>query len=252
MMLQFVERLAFLLITNEVEAKMNSELKRNKKYRAAFAGINSSEKQEFKNSKCIMGISVGQQYHEGGKFLSTINTVNKNFNYCNILIADTLQKHTMAIDQQDKDERELYTLSKKAGDDWLERNMPYISTMNIPCIISRWDEWLENDRYQYYHTQVYKLYNNDSMYKEAVNQTAYQFLLKKDAPLIKDQKLAFNLCIQYLLEEAAVACIYTELDYKFTVYPSKGNLAVIIAPGKLIQNEIASKAKFVTLRIKEA
>lgn len=229
---------------------MNNELNQNKKYRAQFVGgVSELEKQEFKNSKCIIGISVGQQYHEAGKLQATLNTVNKNFNSCNILIADTLQRHSMGIDHQDKNERELYTLSKKAGDDWLERSMPYISTMNIPYTISRWDEWLANDRYQYYYTQVCELYDNDDIYKNAVNQIVHQFLLKRDASIIKNQNLSFNLCLKYLLEEAAVGCVYVEFGYKFTVYPSKSNLAMTIPNNKLLQTENFS---WRALRIKEA
>ena len=199
-----------------------------------------------------MGISVGQQYHEDGKFQSTINTVNKHFSYCNVLVADTLQKHTMNIIKHDKNKEELYVLSKQAGDDWLERNMQYISTLTIPYTISRWDEWLGNDRYQYYYAKVYELYNNYNAYKNGVDQTAQQFILKRDPALIKNQDSAFNLCLKYLLEEAVVACIYKELGYRFTVYPSKGNSAVITAAEKLVPNEVGFITKFITLRIKQA
>ncbi len=142
--------------------EINIELDQYKKYKAYFVGINDQQKKEFKNSKCVMIISVGQKYHEMGEFYAAIALVNKHFGYCNILVCDTLQRHTMNISQQEVSEDELYVLSKTAGDKWIERNMQYISTLTIPYTISRWDAWIENDRYQHYHEQVYELYNNDN------------------------------------------------------------------------------------------
>ena len=84
----------------------------------------------------------------------------------------------MRIEQQDKSEDELYVTAKHAGEQWIKRNMKYISTLTIPYTISRWDEWVTKGNYQDYHQKVCKLYNETS-YKDTVNQIAHEFLLRR-------------------------------------------------------------------------
>ncbi len=234
-----------------IEQEVSKEPEQDKLYKANFTNTDEKERKEFKNSKCILGISVGQKYHENGKFHASVRLVNKHFSYCNILVADTLQRYTMNIEQQDIDEKEIYILSKKAGDAWIERNMKYISELTIPYVVSRWDEWLADDRYQYYSKQVSELYNNDAVYKDAVETIARDFLLKRDSSNIKNQKLAFDLCLKYLLEESAVACLWVECGHKFDVYPSGANLVMIMAVHKLVPKEISAGSKSLQFKTKK-
>jgi len=147
------------------EQEINRALNCYKKYKAYFVGVDDQQKKEFKDAKCVLLISVGQQYHEGEKFNSSIKLVNKHFSFCNILVGDTLQRHTLRINHPDISVSDSYYLAKNSGEMWIERNMQYISTLTIPHKISRWDEWLKQDKYQYYSNKVSELYNNDSKYK---------------------------------------------------------------------------------------
>ncbi len=220
--------------------EQNHKLDQGKRYKAYFAGVDEQQKKEFKNSRCIMGISVGQPYHESGKFIATTNLVDKHFSFCNILVGDTLQRHSLQIDHQDKSEEEIYALAKKAGDDWIERNMPTISTLTTPYIISRWDDWIQHEQFEYYHNRVYDLYNNYTAYKNTVDQIAFDFLQRRSKSDLKNPQIVFDLCIKYLLEESAVSCLWACTGYKFDVYPSGSNLAMIVARNKLVCNTIGS------------
>ena len=84
----------------------------------------------FKNSACVLTISVGQKNHESHKLHAAIDAVNKSFNSCIIMLCDTLQRHTLKI-QSDKDENQLYGESLIAGDDWLTRNNLFLSKLTI-------------------------------------------------------------------------------------------------------------------------
>ena len=124
------------------EQEINRALNCYKKYKAYFVGVDDQQKKEFKDAKCVLLISVGQQYHEGEKFNSSIKLVNKHFSFCNILVGDTLQRHTLRINHPDISVSDSYYLAKNSGEMWIERNMQYISTLTIPHKISRWDEWI--------------------------------------------------------------------------------------------------------------
>ena len=45
-------------------------------------------KRRFNKSKCLLTISVGQEMHEGEKFLSTIALVDRCFDACVMLVDD--------------------------------------------------------------------------------------------------------------------------------------------------------------------
>ena len=216
-----------------------------------FVGVDDHQKKEFKDSKCVMIISVGQKYHEDGELHAAIKLINKHFGYCNVLVCDTLQRNSMRIEQQDKSEDELYVLAKNVGEQWIERNMKYITTFTIPYVISRWDDWITQSNYQYYHQGVYKLYSDDTSYRDTVDQIAHEFLLRRNGLNIVNQKSDFDSCIKYLLEESAVACLWVEAGYKFDVYPTRSNMAMITAYKKLAQDKVDFEAKSLMLNIKK-
>lgn len=221
----------------------NSDI--DKEFTSRFVGVNKETRQEFKNTGCLLIISVGQLYHEGEKFKAAIKLVNKSFAFCDILVSDTLQKYTIYLDNKDKNEDELYILAKKAGDDWIERNMQYISTLTIPYHISRWDEWLVKDKYNFYHEKVRELYNSNITYKNLVDEVAYDFLSRRNYLNDKDEQSAFDSSLKYLLEESAVTCLFEGL-YKFCVYPS--DLHMISTCNKLIHGNNA-QSKMINYRV---
>lgn len=214
-------------------------------YTARFVGVHKEIRREFKNAGCLLVISVGQLYHEREKFDAAIKLVNKNFAFCDILVSDTLQQHTLHIDNRDKSEDELYILAKEAGSAWIERNMQYISTLTIPYKISRWDEWLKEDKYKHYYEKVCELYNNNIVYKDMVHKVAHEFLARRDDLNIEDKQAAFNLSIKYLLEESAVSCLF-EGKYKFCMYPS--DLYMITACTRLINGNNA-QSRMINFRV---
>jgi signal transduction histidine kinase len=230
------------------EQEKGDETNKNKRYKAYFVGTSDQQKKEFKNSKCVMIISVGQKYHENGELQAAVSLIDRHFGYCNILVCDTLQRHSLAI-EQNKSEEELAVLARNAGDKWIKRNMQYISTLTIPYEISRWDDWINKDRYRDYHEKVLKLYNSDDIYKKVVEQIAQEFLSRRNN--IKNYNLALDLCIKFLLEESAVACLWVESGYKYDVYPTRSNLAMIMAYNKLVQNEVDFGASSLRLNIKK-
>lgn len=217
------------------EQEIDKELNCHKKYKAYFVGVDDQQKKEFKDAKCALLISVGQKYHEGEKFNASIKLANKHFSFCNILVGDTLQRHTLRINNPNISASDSYELVKNLGEMWIERNMQYISTLTIPYKISRWDEWLKQDKYQHYSNKVFELYNNDSNYKNIIEDIAHSFLSRHNYFNARDRQIAFDLSIQYLLEESAVACLWAEDDYKFDLYPS--DLSTITAYTKLVSSK---------------
>jgi len=188
-----------------------------------------SFKEIFKKTQCLLTISVGQEVHEREKFEATIALVNSAFDSCIMLIDDSLQRHTMALDTA-KDADFFYELSIKEGDDWLKRNEKYYSKLSILKKIIRWNVWLQHPLYLECGDNIRKLIQNDSNYKDTFDSTINEFLRRyyqrkvNNEPANPEQD--YSLCLNYLIEECTAMCLWPELNCQFEVYPSQRNLAM--------------------------
>lgn len=197
--------------------------------KAIFKAVVASDKIQFKQSRCLMTISVGQQTHEGERFSSTIDLINASFHSCVILIDDSLQRHTMAL-SQGKDADAFYQTSIEEGNLWLKRNEKYLSKLSIPTKIMRWDHWLKHTHFSAQQDKIKALLEEDEEYREAFNISVNTFLDKylarsvdiDDFGIDRARKLSFD----FVLEECAALTLWFELQCQFEVYPNGHNQAI--------------------------
>lgn len=191
-----------------------------------FRYVEENDKAKFSGSQCLLTISVGQEVHEGEKFASTIDLVNASFDSCIMLIDDSLQRHTMAINTT-KDAAFFYDISIKEGDLWLIRNETYYSKLTILKKIIRWNTWLTHSHYKDKQNEITALIQNDVSYKENFENTITEFLKRYYERLQEtdffDMAKARQLCFDYLLEECTALCLWPEMNCQFEVYPSRRN-----------------------------
>lgn len=187
------------------------------------------EKSKFKQSRCLLTISVGQEVHEKEHFERTVELVNVSFDSCIMLIDDSLQRHTMAL-ASERDADSFYQRSIEAGNQWLERNAVYYERLEILDKVIRWDHWLMHSDFQAQQDKIKSLISSNHSYKIAFINTVDAFL-NRYFRRIKD-KTKFNLegaqqfCLNYLIEECTALCLWPELACHFEVYPSRRNLAM--------------------------
>ena len=62
---------------------------------------------------CLLGVSVGQAYHEGEKFSAAIDLLNQTFSQCLILVCDSLQRHTLMLEHRAMSEEEAYQMPRR-------------------------------------------------------------------------------------------------------------------------------------------
>ncbi len=194
-------------------------------------------KSQFSTSKCVLPISVGQEYHEGEKFKATIKLVNDHFNECLIIVCDSLQRHTIPLYTHEVNELP-YNQALKAGDGWLKNSQSYLDQLRINYKIMRWDDWLNHKNYSYNKKIIETLYMNDERFNFAVNSTVEYFTERfraKNPDAIVDDKEAFNLCLNYIKEECSVMPLWEEEKVNFELYPSKQNNALSLAREYLVK-----------------
>lgn len=222
--------------------------------RASFKDCSIADRKNFINSTCIIPISVGQKVHEGEKFIRTINLINKSFKDATLLVDDSIQRYTLAIDSGRNAQQE-YEVALLYGEQWLERNIQYIEKMTIPYKIMRWDNFKNSDSYADKLNKIENLYTTDTQYRDEINNTIKEFLNrymenKRDLNQIEYNR-ASRLCLDYLKEECACMCIWAEHNYNFEVYPTGRNHAMNITHEKLIKPQSPNLLKSVSIRFKK-
>ncbi|MFC3909241.1 hypothetical protein ACFORL_09170 [Legionella dresdenensis] len=211
-----------------------------------------ADRKLFSQSNCIMPISVGQDIHEGKKFAAVIKLVNASFKECTILVDDSVQHHTMQIDNPASKEI-LYHQALEEGDRWLERNEAIFRELTIPYKILRWDDWLARADFSDSYDRVLNLYHKNADYQAQLHSNIDEFLaryLRMRGTQVEYDR-AFNLCLGYLLEECAVMCLWPKNGYHFEVYPSGRNKAMHATYEYLIKPEYGDYLKSVALRFKK-
>ncbi len=199
------------------------------KPKAVFRYINEETKKKFKHSCALLTISVGQQTHEGNVFKATMELVNNSFASCVILVDDSLQRHTMALNET-KDADFFYDLSIKEGQRWLERNKKFYNLLDIPKQIMHWNRWLDHPAFTQKQDEIIKLIDADPTYSAAFDESINEFLDKYCARLANpenfDRKRAYKLSLDFVIEECSALCLWPELECHFEVYPNSHNMAI--------------------------
>ena len=202
----------------------------------------------FPQSTCIVPISLGQPYHEGEPFKAIMQLVNKHFKACTLIVADTLQRHTLSLYQGDLSEEALFQLALKNGEEWLMRNKEIISSMTIPCQITRWEEWRQNPEFLDKLRIVEQLHRENTGFKDALYITAQTFVdrFKKHATDLNLEK-AFNQSIKYIKEECACNFLFIKKLFAFILYPKACSKAFAFFDEKLLKLQCPSTLKRVMI-----
>lgn len=85
-------------------------------------------------------ISVGQPYHEGDKLRAALQWAAPRFGRTVILCNDTLQRFNLQFEQEISGPA-AFALARRAGDEWLYRNLPAIAATLPAYEIYRWEAW---------------------------------------------------------------------------------------------------------------
>lgn len=221
--------------------------------KASFKGNPPEERKEFPSASCLLPISVGQPIHEGDKFAATLKLINSSFKQCTILVDDSVQRHTMGI-INDLEPEALYRRALDEGTHWLSRNDYVINQLSIPYEIKRWDDWFNSIHFFASYERVKAHYETNTDYKKAIDANINEFLTRylKNHPDISVNDLrAQQLCLDYLLEECAVMCLWPQGKYDFEVYPSGRNQAMAATFEHLIKPITPHYLRAVALRFKK-
>lgn len=220
--------------------------------KASFINCSEEMKIKFKESSCLLLISVGQQTHEDEKFLVTLKLVNKHFKNCTIQVGDSIQRHTMALIRGGT-ASDMYEQSLIDGELWIERNIKYIEQLTIPYNIIRWNKWLLHKDYQKYLLQVNELYESDTSFRATFYESSNQFIERRSKRIKgyfdKEEALAHS--VNHVKEECVCLCLWVKEGYNYEMYPTKRNKAMDATYEKLILPNIETPLEPIGYRFKK-
>ena len=142
--------------------------------------------------ECTVGtllISVGQPYHEGEKFASTVEWAARHFECLHVLIADTLQRHNGAGNDGED------------GLGWYTRNKAALDDCGKPVTVSYWEEWRKKPEYPATEEQFRAAARPGSVLADALRHDAEAFVVRQ---LRSGAKGSIEQSTCYLIEELAV------------------------------------------------
>lgn len=202
---------------------------------------NIESETNIQTSTCVLPISVGQEYHEQNTLEETLKLIrNASFLNCIIVIADTLQRHNFLIDLYDDrstfSEPDLKTqaqnMAKKAGDEWLQRNQPYIDQhlSDVNYQILRWDECIAYPNFNQTLSLLDNYYQDrrsdfSRSVKKICGQRVSHYIKhgKIDPTNNIDISQVSSLIKDYICEEGAIMLEWSKLGYEYMAYPSNHN-----------------------------
>lgn len=173
----------------------------------------------FKTARLL--VSVGQEYHEGAKLLAAINWCAKRFGHVEILVGDTLQRHSFSLNDG-MDPAEAFEKSRIAGDDWLARNAALIAS--LPSVsITRWEAWRVNSAFRPRLLQIMAAYEDLAEFRDAVDEAAMGYCARKsridDLQDAGYRKKTLDLSYQYIFEELAIYSLIADGEPVIDIYP---------------------------------
>lgn len=216
------------------------------------ASVNQTqfEPLDFQEAHCCLAISVGQPYHEETRLDTAINLIDENFSRCTISLGDTLQRHNMLDPENPNFDH--YTAAKKAGDEWLERNLEKIKRLSIPYEIKRWDEWLKQDSFLTQLALLKATYHNDETFRQGFEITVSIFvdrLRKRNSNLNIEQAQANSRA--FLFEECAIIMLmWQKENFNYIAYPGEMIDALRVTRDKFVEPYDNNLLKWLPLKFK--
>jgi len=205
----------------------------------------------FRGKRVALFVSVGQAYHEKGKFLATIKLLNKYpFASCDIMMADTLQRYNH-LEKLTPDTALLYT--RKLGDLWLKRNAIALDNLQIPHTINRWDSLLNHEKYSDLREKIDTEYHRNSEYKNLIHENAHMYIerLKAMNPSVEVEQILSN-ALQYLIEEFPIVMpLWAQMGYDFIVYPKPMTPGMRKTCQLFVEKQYENKCQWLFLRFKK-
>lgn len=237
-----------------------------KEQKQKINGLEPIWKSQSNTNSLIIAVSVGGEHFEGkslSTLVETINTLSEKVTHCKVAVGDTLQRYNYQLNGK-VSAVNAFSMSKKAGDEWIARNDATLKKLKISYHITRWDEWLNDSRYEDASTEVSTLFDKDPEFKKAIECSIHTFssrFRKRHEELgfgadVIDPEALEQSCRAYLLEECAIIMKLWPINKvnhcEFLLYPGKMTKALAYSYEKFVVEKNLFKWNKFTIKEKNS
>lgn len=188
-------------------------------------------------------ISVGQEYHEGGKLRAVVDWINRNPTIAavHVSVNDALQRHNYYAAGFDKTQADAIALSEGAL--WLARNEDVLfGVRNCQLSITRWREWYEGAAYHEARKALDEFARENADFMAEVEKDAAMLAARKTQRGESVPPTLTQHSKNYLLEELAVFAVQTRQLPAAEVYPGSNLRSAAWLVGRSLPEAIAPLA----------
>lgn len=195
---------------------IESEFSSDKQYKVSIRNITpKEERQNLKNyKKCFLGLSLGNENFKGNRLKAILSYIDRNFDECNVLLADYIYRNTLQI-QENILETAALKKALKEGSEVEKELLKLTSGKKAKFIITKCSNLLKENTYYKYLNEFKFLYSNNIHFRTSVLDFSEKFLKRNQFITKKDRDLSKN----YLIEELAFAACIIEKGYSILFYP---------------------------------
>ena len=214
------------------------KIEKKRLLKCRFKGL--LDKDNFRNKHALLTISIGQDNRNSSRLEAMLNLALSHFEHCTIALHDTLQRHTMAM-QANGMSIDFYEKAKLLGDQWLSANQYLYDKHKDNITIIRWDDWLCSPNYLKYKDIIFTEFNNNSSYKKSMLSSISAYLDRYEKRVTNKELFnrlyAEKLCLDYLIEECAVLCLWPTTGCQYEIYDGNHNEAMKSTLKKFVNND---------------
>lgn len=222
--------------------------------KAYFAKV-TGRKLDLYNKKIVLPISVGQPYHEGESFSTTIQLLNSYpLKHCDVIVADCLQRHSLQLYNPSLTAESAYNKALLAGELWINRHRQEIDSLIFPHRILRWSQWLESDLYYRRRAEILQLIRKSEAFRANFEETVQAFISRYQNRTHLAQFSyadAFQACMNYVLEECTIMSLWVPNHYDFEVYPGKRIKAMALTHEYFVKPQAPTMLQWLRIHFKE-
>lgn len=183
-------------------------------------------------------ISVGQDYHEGDKFIAAVEWAKPRFQKIIICLNDSLQRFNLMFETGLAEDK-AFAIASSNGQNWLDRHSGILQSASH-IEIKRWHEWLEDRNFEQTQQQVQYLYQNNDAFHQAIEANINAIWQRRQALTVDaysqdNFSLFAQLSRRYLLEEISVFSMMFERGRAIDAYPGTTIFAALVFKGRNVE-----------------
>lgn len=168
-----------------------------------------------------LGISMGSGHHHGETLTAIVDWLNTHNFECGMIdVSDTLNRYNYMI--AGTPEKEAFEITRREGVKWELQNKQVLSNLKMPIKLIHWDQWLQDPRFNPYHSAFHAAFDRNPAFRMAIMQDIQRHYSRKYNQSIHERSAAdIELSKEFYIEELAVLSIQFE-DYPCVeVYPGR-------------------------------